>query len=665
MLAAAAAWGAALFQFYFRDAPATFFFSSDYVTFETIYRDLFVDGYPWSGWSPPPAPEYFPSMLAYFVVRALSSNFLVAELAFLILKQAALIAAILVLAYVILRRLDAGTIALTFLCATFPLLYVGKVASASFDFSPLLVTPQGHYGTALCSIFLLALFLHWLRRPGWKPLAGLFILAALVAGSDVFIGPFFVGPALVVCLVMYLARALVGEQALKLIAVLVLAMIVGRSIGQAITPYSILDHYLATSPTKAAASLHIFVADQLKSIETGNALSYLLIFYGLGCVGWLAAVVWRRRDLQSVPIPVRRQAAHRGITILVAFWLLATFMCLGSILFFGVYEVAEDIRYLLISVILSLFGWPIVVAYTCLGRSAQLRSVAAASVVTVAILLGATWNDKPMAQTILSFYPESIRCLDALAAKYDLRFGLAGYWSAKYYTVLSHANLRIYQLSPQGEILHLDNNIGWYLGSPGSEPRYTFLLQDPDNGIELDLRYIRDRYGPPALVEKCDAMNVWIYTGDNQKFLRSLVHDSLSMVGGSNLLRKVGDKIAISARALPSQTGKPDGRSRVAEPTDPPGALIYGPYFHLQAGRYLFELEYELDADPQAPPSNWDVYIGMRTILAQGTLDPGARFVRATIDVPKALDGIAVEMRAWYRGGGRLTVHGITIERLR
>ena len=110
------------------------------------------------------------------------------------------------------------------------------------------------------------------------------------------------------------------------------------------------------------------------------------------------------------------------------------------------------------------------------------------------------------------------------------------------------------------------------------------------------------------------------------------------------------------------ETGERDGTSRVAEPADAPGALIFGPYYRLQPGRYSFELSYDLDANPHELQSGWDVHIGQP--LAQGILDPNDHVVRATVDVPEAMAGTEAQMRVWYHGGGRLTVREVAIERL-
>jgi hypothetical protein len=670
VLAAFGVWSAALFQFYFRDYKPEGLFNSDYLTFAAIYRDRFIDGYPWSGWVPPPAPEYFPSMLTYFAVRALSPNLFVAELAFLILKQTALIAAILALARVVLRRLNASTIALTFVCATVPLLLVGKTSNNKFQLVPLLTSPQGHYSTTLCSIILLALLLHWLRRPGWTQLVGLFILAALTAGSDVLIGPFFIGPAVSICLMLYVAHSLTLWRTATLIAVLLAAAVIGRLVGRAIDPSEIIQVYTTTGPDKIAEAVRVFISDHVKFIEGGNVPTYLLVFCGVACCAWLTAVAWRHfRGLNHISAGTSL-AVYRSITNLTMFWLLTTFSSVGTILCFGIYVEPRATRYLFLSVVLSLFGWVIAIAYAFQGRSSWSHGVSAACVAAACGVLGVTWNAQTREQTLLNFYPAKVRCLDALAAKYSLQFGLSGYWEAKYYTMLSRANLRIYQLTPHGEIMHWDSNIDWYSGRKGllyDEPRYTFLVQDPNKeyDIQLDLAYVGDRYGPPTKIEKCDDVDVWIYTGDNQRSLRWLVQDGLASIGeGHSPLDKRGGRVVVPASALFSQTGKRDGTSRVADPTEASGYLIFGPYYSVHTGRYLFELSYHLDASPQVPRSEWDVYIQGPGPLAEGTLDPNEQTLRATVDVPGNLDGMKVEMRVYYPGGGRLVIHNVAIERL-
>jgi hypothetical protein len=129
-------------------------------------------------------------------------------------------------------------------------------------------------------------------------------------------------------------------------------------------------------------------------------------------------------------------------------------------------------------------------------------------------------------------------------------------------------------------------------------------------------------------------------------------------------LDKLGGKVVVPASALFSQTGKRDGTSRVADPADASGYLIFGPYYSVHTARYLFELSYDLDASPQVPRSEWDVYMQGPGPLAEGALDPNEHTLRAAVDVPGKLDGMKVEMRVHYRGGGRLVIHNVAIERL-
>ena len=59
--------------------------SSDLIYIESLYRDIFVRGYPLNGWLVSRAPYFFPDWIAYFLLRALSGNYGIAWYLYVIL----------------------------------------------------------------------------------------------------------------------------------------------------------------------------------------------------------------------------------------------------------------------------------------------------------------------------------------------------------------------------------------------------------------------------------------------------------------------------------------------------------------------------------------------------------------------------------------------------
>jgi hypothetical protein len=80
----------------------------------------------------------------------------------------------------------------------------------------------------------------------------------------------------------------------------------------------------------------------------------------------------------------------------------------------------------------------------------------------------------------VSHYPESVRVLDELKTEHDLKYGLSGYWQAKYSTLFSRNDLRLYSISNKSftpSSFHAHNDNWYYDGGRGSHanPVFNFL----------------------------------------------------------------------------------------------------------------------------------------------------------------------------------------------
>ena len=113
------------------------------------------------------------------------------------------------------------------------------------------------------------------------------------------------------------------------------------------------------------------------------------------------------------------------------------------------------------------------------------------------------------ARDLWDYYPGDVRELDAIAEEYDLQYGLAGYWHARRYTLLSRNGLRVHQILAHPVSTSLMrpypwlSNAHWYFETPGGgpAPRYQFILVTEGLGTWTPSRKeVIKRFGEPASV---------------------------------------------------------------------------------------------------------------------------------------------------------------------
>lgn len=120
----------------------------------------------------------------------------------------------------------------------------------------------------------------------------------------------------------------------------------------------------------------------------------------------------------------------------------------------------------------------------------------------------------------------------------------------------------------------------------------------------------------------------------------------------------------IQTSYLPSQVGRTEGNSRVAEEgKDLPGVLIYGPYVSLSPGIYNITLKYSASTDLSA---TWDIiFMGASNRIKEGHLFfANQGLLNENITVNKEDNAKKLEIRVFYSGRGNIKVDEIIIKKI-
>jgi hypothetical protein len=146
-------------------------------------------------------------------------------------------------------------------------------------------------------------------------------------------------------------------------------------------------------------------------------------------------------------------------------------------------------------------------------------------------------------------YPPDVAALDDLIRRRGMTRGLAGYWTAKYFTALSNVGLELRQIYANGDPRFWDNNAFGYFARKASDgesfwPSYEFILTDGLN--ENDITRV---FGEPEAKEKAGRHWVWIYSVTGQARIRSALEPAIRAKLGPKRLSRIGltDQISPSA----------------------------------------------------------------------------------------------------------------------
>jgi hypothetical protein len=95
----------------------------------------------------------------------------------------------------------------------------------------------------------------------------------------------------------------------------------------------------------------------------------------------------------------------------------------------------------------------------------------------------------------LNYYPETVQILDELKSEHGLKYGLGGYWQAKYSTMFSRNDLRLYSVS-NGSFkpsYHVTNENWFHDGGKGlhANPTFNFL----ETGAFSDTEKLKALFG--------------------------------------------------------------------------------------------------------------------------------------------------------------------------
>ncbi|MBK5256658.1 MAG: hypothetical protein JJE39_11540 [Vicinamibacteria bacterium] len=476
-----------------RDVDLWFFFSSDTVQYGLLYKDLFELGFHYAGWNISHAPEYL-QMVWALLLRALTPSLAAGHVLEAMLQPLLLAAA---LHRLFSRALGRATSLAPLTVALILTLIARGIGLDLIGF----IWSNRHGFTALIGVLALSYVLEDTSSKH-RSLVLLGCLVSLGVASDLLFVVWFVVPAIPAIVIGHgpFGRA----PAVKASAAIVSGTALGLLLFWIATP-------VITVGDKVVIDLGRTMGALGRMADDASAPSIpQLILNALVLSGFLisALSIFRTRRIEI------RILGFYGI-----FLPLATIcaMALTSVPF----REAGYTRYLLgpelAAVAAVLMG--LSAAFTRFGEKPAL----------IILAISLLWGYKARPDDVApasSFDPPLARCVDAVARKHGLQYGIADYWLAKYLTAFSSQDLSIVPVTPRLDPYVSFANIEWFLGGVGARrhdrPVYTFAIlgsQTPDGpGVSPDAL---KAFGPPVAVESCFGFSIQVLPAGSDRRIRA------------------------------------------------------------------------------------------------------------------------------------------------
>lgn len=459
------------------------FVNSDALYLPSIYQDLFIHRSGLNGWNLNSAPTFFPEMLLYFPMMALLKGTALTSMAYGLVQIFLLM--LLTDRFLILadERISSTTrylIAFSFLL--FPL-------SALLGDRPIIsaqVFLSGyHSGSFIISLLATILSLTYIKMGGRARLAFLGVIIFLAVISDKLFIMSFVAPVILFSL-LQVSRHGKRPRYLVLIALLALTTFLGLITFNLIDKSETIDiipvHAKMFQFQDIPKAMHT-LADHLKRVIITYPTQRILVLLTLLFI--LGAPVYLLFNLR--PYLSRRLKPDLDISYsLTLFLLLFVLLVLFTPVINGYYIGPSHTRYNYPAFIMGSAGFLYLIARLLsplalpLWLKKHFTSFCTILVFIVLLVWGVKNDSVKGLRQYVNHYPESVRILDELKTKHELKYGLSGYWQAKYSTLFSRNDLRLYSISNKSFMpssFHSRNENWYHDGGKGSHanPVFNFL----------------------------------------------------------------------------------------------------------------------------------------------------------------------------------------------
>lgn len=458
------------------------FVNSDALYMPALFQDLFIHRTGISVWHLNGAPNFFPEMLLYFPLMALLKSTTLTIMVYGILQMwliLFLMDRLFLLADVQISQGTRYVVLLTYL-----LLPLSAVLNEGHLIPSQLLLGGYHAGFFINSLLAALLALSYLKQGGSKRLIWLALLILAAAISDKLFLMGFVAPFILFSLFHLFKKE-------KKAPYLYLIVVTGLTTLLALFAYRMMNFLGAIEMISTGRKMFQFeqIPDAMGNFlhhmraviidyPTQRILVLSTLLFLLGAPVYL--ILGIKRYVSGL-LPKEQESSYA----LVLYLFLFSIIILLAPILNGYYVGPSLIRYNYAALVMGTAGFAYLGSKLLSPLTSRLSFGKylsfACTLVLLAILLGTGIKNQAPAGLLnyLGHYPESVRILDELKQEKGLKYGLGGYWQAKYSTLFSRNNLRLYSVANRTfkPGYHVTNENWYHDGGKGlhANPVFNFL----------------------------------------------------------------------------------------------------------------------------------------------------------------------------------------------
>lgn len=441
------------------------FFSTDTLYIPSIFKDIFIDHNSLKGWHLNPSPNIFPDMIVYFLIMAITSNFITTSFVFAIIQYIFFI----YLINRLFKSIDLPDYKLITALSSLLLLLFFMVSfySNDFWFTFYLVSNSFHTGAFLMSLLCTILSIEYLKNPKTKILIYLIIISILCVLSDrlfivLYIIPWFT------LLVFYNKISQRKEFRLIMIANIcstIIGMVAFFILKESHfiyidEPHRIMDFkYIGECIKLLMHQMYIYLTDMnFKSI----IISLSLITFAYNVIE--SVIFWIKKSSFTLK------------DIYVVFSVAFSIIVFVAPVINGNYTGFDTLRYNIYIFYILIINLGIAIYY--LIKRLSVKSNLVIGSIIALLFIGASLNivfkyNQKNFKNYFNYYPNITEEIDEISKQEKLYSGLGNYWDTKVINMFSKNGVRVYTsidaIHTWGHVM----NENWF-----TNDRFNFIISD-------------------------------------------------------------------------------------------------------------------------------------------------------------------------------------------
>ena len=478
------------------------YFNSDTLYLPSIYKDLFIDKSGFEGWHLNGAPNFLPDMLLFFIVRSLFSHFIPACFAFSLIQIAVILILLSVLYKTIFKTINYIHLSFAVLLMTFFLLVT--LVNNDFVYTFYLLSISYHLGAFIMLLISFIFLFKYISSGKNLHLLILFIVSILSIINDRLYLVMFSFPIYALLFFLFL-KVEKKERFIKILIYNTASILIGLFLFRMLKLSGYI-HIIGLSWkvfnfNNIIPALKIFLEQHthyLKELDYRGIINILFL---------ISFVIHLYLLIKNVIHALKGKTYNELEFIYLLIFIPTILIILVTPIINGNYVSWALLRYNIYSLYLGIFSF----AYLFYKLWATKRSLVNYFVIFIVlfIVVESVFIVKKVKKNniiegldnFITYYPDHVKCIDELSEKRNLKYGISEYWKAKYITMFSKEDVRIYTVLDNLSIWYHVMNENWYYQNKKGEfgnPEFSFIIS---NGIKNEA--IIEHLGIPLDTIKC------------------------------------------------------------------------------------------------------------------------------------------------------------------